>query len=96
MKLIFFIILPLLFTSAISTKQKAIDWKNLEAGLDYASIDALIKSIHADSKIDILRINPDYFSFELQCMEQKKTGNKKIDQICKENKFNCSSECRHV
>jgi hypothetical protein len=85
MKPIICIILSLLCTSAISTKQQSIDWKKLEPGLEYALFEASIKSCHADSKIDVLRINPGYFSFDLYCMEQKKNSSKKIDQISKEN-----------
>ncbi len=85
MKNIFFLSALLLCMSATNRKQQIIAWKNLEAGLDYALFEAPTKSSCADSKIDVLRINPKYFSFELQCMEQKKSNNKKIDQICKEN-----------
>lgn len=85
MKKVLFIFVSFVCLSATSTKQQAIAWKNLEPGLDYALFDAPIKSSHADSKIDVLRISPDHFSFELQCMEQKKTGSKPMDQICKEN-----------
>ncbi|HSY61968.1 MAG TPA: phosphodiester glycosidase family protein [Cytophaga sp.] len=85
MKSILFIILSLLCISAISTKQQVVDWKNLEAGLDYASFETSIKSSHGDSKIDVLRISPDYFSFDLYCMEQKRMGSERINQIAKEN-----------
>ena len=85
MKQIIFLLISLICISATSSKQESIVWKNLEIGLDYAIVDASAKSTHADSKIDVLRINPAYFSFELECMEQKKSGNKKIDQICKDN-----------
>ena len=84
MKQFIFTVLSFVCVSATSSKQ-LIGWKNLEQGLDYALFDASMKSSHADSQIDVLRINPKYFNFELQCMEQKKSGNKKIDQICKEN-----------
>lgn len=83
MKNILFFV-SLICISATFSRNEPITWKNLETGLDYASVEASIKSSHADSKIDVLRINPTYFSFELQCMAQKKTGNKKIDEICKE------------
>ncbi|MGN6645387.1 MAG: phosphodiester glycosidase family protein [Cytophaga sp.] len=81
--------IPILFicVAATSSKKETIVWQNLEKGLDYALLDAPVKSSYADSKIDVLRINPAYFTFELECMEQKKNGNKKIDQICTENKL---------
>jgi hypothetical protein len=87
MKYIPFVCLLLICVAATSPNKEIIIWKNLEKGLDYSLIDAPVKSSHADSKIDVLRINPAYFSFELECMEQKKSGNKKIDQICEENKL---------
>lgn len=85
MKLLAALSISFLCISATSSRQETISWLHLETGLDYASMASPVKSSHGDSKIDVLRIDPDYFSFELQCMEQKKTGNKKIDQICKEN-----------
>ncbi|WP_018344368.1 phosphodiester glycosidase family protein [Cytophaga aurantiaca] len=85
MKNAYFILLSLICISATSSEKQIIEWQNLETGLDYTSMEAPVKSICADSRIDVLKINPKYFAFELQCMEQKKTGNKKIDQICKEN-----------
>jgi len=85
MKKVLFIFVSLVCISATSTKQQTIVWENLEPGLDYAVFDATTKSSHGDSKIDVLSIDPDYFSFELQCMAQKKTDSKPMDQICKEN-----------
>ena len=85
MKKILFVIVSLVCISATHKKQQTIAWENLEPGLDYALFDAVTKSSHGDSKIDVLSIDPDYFSFELQCMAQKKTDSKPMDQICKEN-----------
>jgi hypothetical protein len=84
MKQLLYCSILLSFVSAATKQQHHIEWKQLETGLYYALFDATSKSSHADSKIDVLKIDPKYFSFELQCMEQKKSSNKKIDQICKE------------
>lgn len=84
-KLIYFLLLIICVSATTSFKQETIVWKNLEQGLDYTSCNAPVRSSHADSKIDVLRIDPVYFSFELECMEQKKSNSKKIDQIAKEN-----------
>ena len=85
MRYLSYILIVLICISTTSFKQQSIVWKNLEAGLDYASFAAPTKSSHGDSNIDVLKINPANFSFDLVCMGQKKTGNKKIDQIAKEN-----------
>lgn len=85
MKQFIFLLLLLSCIAATSSKKQVIEWNQLETGLEYVSFEAISKSSHGDSKIDVLRINPSFFSFELECMDQKKTGNKKIDQICKEN-----------
>lgn len=85
MRYLLYILIVLISISFSSFKQQYIIWKTLETGLDYASFAAPTKSSHGDSNVDVLRINPTNFRFELVCMEQKKTGNKKIDQIAKEN-----------
>lgn len=84
-QLINFFILFTFVSATTSFKQETIVWQNLEQGLDYSSWNTPVKSSHADSRIDVLRINPAHFSFELECMDQKKSNNKKIDQIAKEN-----------
>ena len=51
-----------------------IDWQNLEAGLNYAVVDATIKTNIADSKIDLLRIDPKLFEFSIETVQEHKKG----------------------
>jgi exopolysaccharide biosynthesis protein len=77
----------LLIVSANTPKHTSISWKKLEAGLDYVSILSPITSSHGDSKIDVLRIDPKYFSFELICAAQKKIPSKKMNELAEEYKL---------
>jgi len=77
--------LLLITVSANMPKHTSIPWKRLENGLDYASILSPVISSHGDSKIDVLRIDPKYFSFELICAGQKKLPSKKINEIAESN-----------
>ncbi len=64
-----------------------VNWQELEKGLSYASIDSPVKSSHSDSKIEVLKIDPAYFSFHLLCAGEKKSNSKKADEWCKEYKM---------
>lgn len=77
----FIILISLSFTPS------AISWQELEKGLYYASIDAPVKSSYADSKIDVLKIDPAYFKFNLLCAGEKKSNSKTADQWCDEYKM---------
>ncbi len=69
-----------------ATFQKAnITWQQLETGLNYASVPLEMKSSVGDSKVDILKIDPKYFKFELLSAGEKKSDSKKADVWCKEN-----------
>ena len=68
-----------------SFQKTEIEWKQLETGLNYASVPLELKSNVGDSKVDILKIDPKYFKFELLSAGEKKSDNKKADQWCKEN-----------
>lgn len=65
--------------------QTDIQWSLLEPGLNYASVMSPVKSSIGDSKIDILKIDPSYFSFNLVCAGQKKSVKKTADVWGKEN-----------
>ncbi len=68
-----------------SFQNAAINWQLLETGLNYASVPLEMKSSIGDSKVDILKIDPKYFKFEMLAAGEKKTDKKKADQWCKEN-----------
>lgn len=51
-------------------------WTELEKGLYYASVLLSTKSEIGDSKVDILKINPKYFDFQLVCANEKKSSSK--------------------
>jgi hypothetical protein len=65
--------------------QTPIEWTQLETGLNYASVLSPVKSSIGDSKINILKIDPKYFSFDLICAGQKKSEKKTADKWAKEN-----------
>ncbi len=67
------------------TSSSTITWQKLQNGLEYALIDAAVKSSHGDSKIDILRFDPKKFKLNLLCAAEKKTKSKTMDLWCKEN-----------
>lgn len=79
------LILIFLFILAPTTPN-TITWQKLSSGAEYAIIDAPLKSTHGNSKIDILRFNPNLFSMNLMCSSEKKTGSKTLDLWCKESK----------
>jgi hypothetical protein len=80
-----FLLLLLSLVLCSNSFQTKIDWKELETGLSYASVPLELKSIVGDSKVDILKIDPKYFKFEILSAGEKKSDSKKADQWCKEN-----------
>ena len=70
---------------SFSNKQTSIPWQEIDKGLLYVSLDLPIKSSHADSKIDVLKINPKNYSFKLICAEQKKSHSKTAKLWAQEN-----------
>ncbi|HXA02646.1 MAG TPA: phosphodiester glycosidase family protein [Cytophagaceae bacterium] len=81
-KFLFLLLFGLLKSTFAQTQ---IQWTQLEAGLNYASVLSPVKSTIADSKIDILKIDPNYFSFDLICAGQKKSNKKLVTDWAKEN-----------
>ena len=74
--LVFFLLI--LFTLPVIHAQDsakiAVTWQSLYDGIDYCEADAPIKSVVNDSKISILRINPEKCDFKLlSASEYKKT-----------------------
>jgi hypothetical protein len=83
-KLILSLLILFLFTSF---KSITITFQELEEGLSYASIDLPVKSSCSDLKIDILKIDPAYFKFDLICAGQKGNNSKPIPSWVNENKM---------
>jgi len=81
------LILIAIILSASFSPPSNIQWTELERGLNYASVLSPVKSSIADSKIDILKIDPAYFKFDLVCAGQKKSANKTAKQWADENKL---------
>jgi len=74
-----------LFLFGMGFPQKpAADWLLLEKGLDYLVIQSPANSSHGDSKVDVLRIDPRYFKFELLCAGEKHTWNRVMPEWCDE------------
>ena len=61
-----------------------VEWQELEKGLNYASIPLKMKSSVGNSKVDILKIDPLFFKFELIAAGEQKKDSKKADEWCKE------------
>jgi hypothetical protein len=81
-KHILILVLVVLVVLSFSFQNSSISWVELETGLQYALIDAPVKSTLADSKIDVLKINPRYFKFQLLSAGEKKTDAKTAKQWC--------------
>ncbi len=64
-------------------------WKELDKGLSLAILNAPVKSLLGDSKITILKIDPEYFEFDLVCASEKKFEllTRPLDVWAKEQKF---------
>ena len=64
-------LIPVFFSCSVKSQNTAdsskieINWQNLSDGLDYAEVDAPIKSLVNSSKIDVLKINPKKFDFKM-------------------------------
>ncbi|MCX6181547.1 MAG: phosphodiester glycosidase family protein [Bacteroidetes bacterium] len=54
-----------LISNAQDSAKISVQWRNLHKGLDFCEIDAPLKSIVNDSKISIVKINPEKFEFHL-------------------------------
>lgn len=66
---------PTQLIPSFSTNSKAqpLQWKTISKGLDVAIIDAPIKSSIGDSKIRIVRVNPEQYDFKLLTVKQLNT-----------------------
>lgn len=53
------------------SQSSQITWRELEVGLEFATINAPMRSAIGDSKIDVLRIDPARFRFELLCAGER-------------------------
>lgn len=80
----FLYITPIIVLVFSSLQVSRIEWKELEQGLNYSSIISPQKSTVGDSKIEILKINPRYFKFNLLAAGEKKVDNKPINKWCSE------------
>jgi hypothetical protein len=59
-----------------------VEWKQLADGLDYAEINGPHVSKYSDSKVCILKINPDFFDFSLVVASQYDSSLKTIKEWC--------------
>lgn len=55
-------------------------WQELEKGLSYLSFTSPVSSSHGNGQIDVLRIDPRYFRFELLCAAEKHTWNRTMPE----------------
>ncbi len=59
---------------------KKIIWKEIERGLYFAEFDAPLKSVVGDSKLSILKIDPNYYSFELMAATEYDSLRRTVEQ----------------
>lgn len=85
MKYRVFILLTIICLTGTSFHKGNIEWQKLEQGLYYSSVILPEKSIVGDSKVDILKIDQDYFQFKLICAGEEKSESKKAHDLAKEN-----------
>ncbi|MES2590143.1 MAG: phosphodiester glycosidase family protein [Bacteroidota bacterium] len=64
----------------ISTDSIKISWTNLAKGLDFCETDAPYKSIINDSKITVLKLEPQFFDFSLLIATELKTKSLTADK----------------
>lgn len=55
---------------------QTIPWKELDQGLHFAEVDAPVKSTVGDSKIRLLKIDPEHYTFHLLSAKELKTNNR--------------------
>lgn len=68
----------------ISTAQDS-NWKSVDEGLFVGEFNAPQKSITGDSRITIIKIDPDKYDFTLMCAGEKGHSAKTIRQWCQDN-----------
>jgi hypothetical protein len=66
----------------ISGLSDSVEWKQLSPGLDYTEIYGPHISKFSDSKVSVLKINPQYFDFSLVASTQFDSTQKTIKQWC--------------
>jgi len=59
-----------------------IQWKTLDAGLEFAELNGPHTSKFSDSKVSVLKINPKYFDFKLVLAKEFDSTQKTIKQWC--------------
>lgn len=79
MKKLLFILIITISISAKAQNSKP-DTLQLEKGLEYIQFDAPVKSFIGDSKISILKISPQYFSFELITASENSDSSYKMNE----------------
>ena len=73
----------ILFLHQWSFSQTQINWEKLEDGLEFANAEGHLKSSIGDSKVKILRIDPDKFSFKIISAKELKTSPQTAPQWAK-------------
>lgn len=63
-------VLILIFLSGNAIFGQAVDWERLDIGLHLANISSPKKSDLGDSKITVLKINPQHYDFKLLCASE--------------------------
>ena len=74
----------ILFVTLLAGCQSFDRWTTLEKGLSYIRFDAPQKAESGDSKIDVIKINPQYFDFKLICKSEFGGTSRTVRTWCKE------------
>ncbi len=83
--LIVFSVFLLFFSGKSSVKGdelNPVEWRQLSEGLDYAEINGPHVSKYSDSKVSLLKINPDFFTFSLVVATQYDSIQRTIKEWC--------------
>lgn len=70
----------------VNTVDNIVNWNKIDEGLYYSEINAPFKSVVGDSKISILKINPNNYSFNLYTASELKKPNQTIKKWSDEQK----------
>ncbi len=69
-KTVIIVLLSLLIAAHSTAQTDSISWTPISPGIDYAEVDAPNKSFLNDSRLSILKIDPDSCRFELLCASE--------------------------
>jgi hypothetical protein len=76
-----------MYDATYSNHPPEIKWQRIDEGMESAEIESPQKSFIGDSKITVIRINPDKYTFKLIAASENGKEHKTAPQWCKEKKL---------